>query len=174
MRIAVFLLALAASAATMAETISDEFTVGFGGVPWGIEFSALVREFPGGYTAFSTSPGRVSYTLNIDDPVLGISRRGQYVEFGIGTDGKVDAIQIQIPYAQTSTLISILTSKFGIEKGIEVNGVVTKYQWPTNKGLGLAVRTTNNRAYGLTTLLIGKIGHLPDAGPSGLSGRGDR
>jgi hypothetical protein len=168
MRIAAILLVLAASPTAMAQTISDEFGAGFGGVPWGIGFSALVMKFPGGYTEFSTAPGGISYELNIEDSVLGISRRGQYVLIGTGTDGKVASIQIQVPYDQTSTLISTLTSKFGPEKGIEVKGVRTIYKWASSKGLVLEVYTTKNKVYGLTTLSIGKtIEQAPVVRPAG-------
>jgi hypothetical protein len=166
MRIAVVILALVSSATAMSQTISDEFAAGFGGVPWGIDLSVLVAKFPGGYEEFSTAPGRVSYALNIDDPVLGISRPGQYVLFGVGTDGKVDNIEIQVPYDQTSVLISTLIARFGPEKNLEVKGFVTTYRWASNTKLGFAVRTTNNRAYGLTTLSVGKRGQASDATPS--------
>jgi hypothetical protein len=156
MRIAAVLLALTISSAGAAQTISDEFGAGFGGVPWGIEFSALLMKFPGGFAEFSTAPGRVSYALNIDDSVLGISRRAQYVVFGMGVDGKVDVIEIQVPYDKTSTLISTLTSKFGPEAGIEGTGVITTYRWPPDKEIAIRVRTTKNRVYGLTTLVISR------------------
>ena len=154
MRVAAVVLALVASAAAMAHGIFDEFAAGFGGVPWGIDFPALLAQFPGGYEDFSTAPGGVAYALNIDDPVLGIARRGQHVTYGIGTDGKVEFIQIQVPYDQTSVLISTLTSSLGPAKSLEVRGVVTSYLWPNARGMALSVRTTNNRAYGLTALTI--------------------
>ena len=163
MRIAAVLLALVISTTGTAQTISDEFGAGFGGVQWGIEFSALLMKFPGGLTEFSTAPGRISYALNIDDSVLGISRRAQYVLFGMGVDGKVDVIDIQVPYDQTSTLISTLTSKFGPEAGIEGTGVITTYRWPTSKEIALSVRTTKNKVYGLTMLVISRIEPRPDA-----------
>jgi hypothetical protein len=162
MRIAAILLALVTCTTATPQTFSDEFAAGFGGVPWGIDLSVLVAKFPGGYEEFSTAPGRVSYALNIEDSILGIPRRGQYDLFSVGIDGKVDYIEIQMPYDQTSVLISKLTAEFGPEKGLEVKGIVTTYRWSTNAGFSLAVRTTNNRAYGLTTLTIGKRGQTPD------------
>jgi hypothetical protein len=162
LRLATVLLALATSATAMSQTISDDFSKGFGSVAWGTDLSALVAKFPGGYEEFSTAPGRVSYALNFDDPVLGIARRGLYVLYGVGIDSKVDNIEIQVPYDQTSVLISTLAAKFGPERSLEVRGIVTTYRWPSNKGLALAVRTTNNSAYGLTTLTIGKKGQTPD------------
>jgi hypothetical protein len=154
MRIAAALLALATSVATAAPSISDEFAAGFGGVPWGIDLAELIAKYPGGYEAFSTDPGGVCYSLNIDDPVLGISRQGHYVVYGIGAEGKVEAIGIQVAYDQTANLISAVTSRFGPPKHLEGKGLETDYRWPVDRGMTLSVRTTNNRAYGLTTLTI--------------------
>lgn len=156
MRIAAILWALATPVTFANNSISEEFAAGFGGVPWGTEFSELVARFPGGHEMFSTTPGRISYTLNIEDPVVGLPRSGQYVSYGIGADGKVDIIAIQVAYDQTAILLSTLKSRFGPERGTEITGVVTTYRWPVDHGMSLVLRTTNGRGYGLTTLEIAK------------------
>jgi hypothetical protein len=167
MRIAAILLALMTSAATAAPGISDEFAAGFGGVPWGIELAALIAQFPGGYVTFSTAPGGLHYTLNIDDPVLGISRVGEHVTFEIGTDLKVMYIEIQVPYDQASALIEAVTTRFGPAKTLEVDGAITVRHWPTYQGFGINIRTTDNRAYGLTSLSITNLRPRPAVKSSG-------
>ena len=157
MRMAVVILSLVVPVSLSANGVSDDFAAGFGGVRWGTDLAALVEQFPGGYEEFSTAPGRVSYALNIDDPVLGIPRSGQYVIYGIGADGKVDSIQIQVAYDQTALLLSTIKAKCGAARTLEVEGVVTTYSWSPDHGLGLSIRTTNNHVYGLTTLLIVKF-----------------
>jgi hypothetical protein len=156
MRTLTILFVVTFSAASAAPSISDEFESGYGGVPWGIELPALMKRFPGGYQIWSTVPGGLAYVLNLDDPVFGISRRGLYVLYGIGTDRKVTEIDVQIPYDQTAQLISTITSRFGPVIGPEVKGVVTSYHWPAERGFLLGVRTTIDGTYGLTTLSIHK------------------
>jgi hypothetical protein len=154
MRMMAILLSLAARVAFADSSFYQEFAGGFGGIRWGTDLSEIVSNFPGGYEHFSTSPGGINYELNNDDTVLGISRSGQYVEFGIGADGKVGGIFIQVAYDQTSALISAVKSKLGPPTKLEVDGFVTTYWWPPDQGMSVAVRTTSNLTYGLTGLAI--------------------
>lgn len=89
MRTALLLIAVGFSAAAGAHSISDEFARGFGGVSWGMSFRDLIKRFPGGYSTFCTAAGRVRYRLNIEEPVLGISREGDNLRFGTNIGGKV-------------------------------------------------------------------------------------
>jgi len=160
MRIAAVLLALAAPVAFSANGVSEEFASGFGGVRWGVDFAALMARFPGGYEEFSTAPGRISYSLNIEDSVLGISRPGQHVVYGMGVHGTVDVIEIHVAYEQTSVLLSTMESRFGPAKSVSVEGVVTTYRWPPDHGMTVSVRTTKSAAYGLTALTLGRLSRV--------------
>ena len=165
MRIPALLLAVAFSTSAAAHGISDEFFSGFGGVPWGISLPDLIKQFPGGYQVFSTAPSGLAYVLNIDDPVLGFSRRGSYVSYAIGSDLKMDDIEIQIPYEQTAQLIATISKNFGPVIGPEIKGLISRYRWPVDSGMLLRVRTTNDRTYGLTTLSVTKVAPRPAAKP---------
>jgi hypothetical protein len=165
MRATLLILVLSLSTAAGAHSISDEFAAGYGGVSWGMKLGDLIRQFPGGYQIFSTAPGGLAYVLNIEDPVLGIPRRGLYVSYGIGVDGTVDYIEVQIPYDQATALISTITAKFGPVIGPEVRGVVSNYRWPTDQGIRLGVRIANGGAPGLATLAIWKLRPKPVALP---------
>lgn len=157
MRTALLLFAFAFSTAAGAHSISDEFAAGFGGVSWGMSFKELVKQFPGGYQSFCTAPGGVCYTLNMEDPVLGVTREGDYARFGTDADGKVMECEIQIPFERADSLIQIISGRFGPVIGPENDRLVKAYHWPTDGGMYLAVRTSIAGGVGLATLSIAKL-----------------
>lgn len=157
MRTALLVIAFAFSPAAGAHSISDEFAEGFGGVSWRMSFSDVVRQFPGGYQVFSTSPGGVAYVVNIEDPVLGISREGQYVVFQAAADGSLMDIDIQIPFEQAESLIRVISDRFGPVIGPKAVGLAKVYSWPIDGNFSMTVRTTHVARSGLATLSIMKV-----------------
>jgi len=130
-----------------------------------MSFADLVNQFPGGFQTFCTAPGKVCYTLNIEDPVLGITREGAYVRIGTDASGKVMEFDIQIPFERVESLIQTISARFGPVIGPVAEGLVKTYHWPVDGGLYVEVRTATAARIGLATLSIAKITRTA-AGPS--------
>ena len=70
----------------LAGPITDEFRVGYDGIPWGTSLADLVGTLPDGhhYFAVTSTAGERDYEVINDEPLLGVPRKGMSVQYGIG------------------------------------------------------------------------------------------
>jgi hypothetical protein len=168
MRCSLFLgLLVVASATAWGGPVSDQFSMGYEGVRWGLPLADLVGMMPEGDHYFSTAPGHRLYMVRNDEPILGVPRPGMRVQYHLGKDGGVESIVVGIPYDRHQQLLGALMSQFGRYVRATEIGDITYYYWPRDQQIQLVLRVTKDPRYGIAEF---GINHLTSTG-SALSGK---
>lgn len=148
------LLLLAASVPAWSGPIADQFRSGYEGVRWGLPLADLVGMLPQGEHHFSTAPGERVYIVQNDDPLLGIPRIGNRVQYHLGKDGGVESIAVGIPYDRYQQLLGALISQFGSYALKGEVGASIHYRWKLDEGVLIAVRVSRDPRYGIAEFWI--------------------
>jgi len=148
-------LLLVISAPGWSGPIAEQFGSGYEGVKWGSPLADLVGMLPQGEHYFSTAPGERVYIVRNDDPLLGVPRTGNRVQYHFGKDGGVESIAIGVPYDRYQQLLGALISQFGPYAASRDVGAVTKFWWKEDQGVVIAVRVSREARYGIAEFWIG-------------------
>jgi len=134
--------------------IADQFAHGFAAVPWGTSLAQVVEKYPGGGHFLTGGSACRIYSVQAEDPLLGIPRVGSMTLFGYGLDRKLDVMGIDIPYAQRNQLFKSLTRAFGPYAAMkEANGTIG-YAWKPDAGIQLNVWETQDPDLGVVQVWI--------------------
>ena len=117
--------------------IADQFAHGFAAVPWGTSLAQVVEKYPGGGHFLTGGSACRIYSVQAEDPLLGIPRVGSMTLFGYGLDRKLDVMGIDIPYAAMK----------------EANGTIG-YAWKPDAGIQLNVWETQDPDLGVVQMWI--------------------
>jgi hypothetical protein len=148
------LLLLAISPLAWSGPIADQFRSGYEGVRWGLPLADLVGMLPEGEHHFSTAPGERVYIVRNDEPLLGVPRVGNRVQYHLGKDGGVESIAVGIPYDRYQQLLGALISQFGPYAISREVGTATQFKWKLDEGVFIAVRVSRNPRYGIAEFWI--------------------
>jgi len=102
-----------ASSAVSAGGIGLQFASGYGGVSWGMSVADVVGMMPDGNLYFALPDGSRDYIVKNEEPLFGIARSGQTLQYHFGIDGHVDMIEVHVAFENREELISTMISQFG-------------------------------------------------------------
>jgi hypothetical protein len=137
----VITLVLASSAASAGP---QQFASGYGGISWGMSVTDVVGLMPDGHLYFSAPEGCLDYIAMNDEPLFGVSRTGQLVEYHFGVDGRVDQIAVHIAYENREELLGAMISQFGTYILKRDYGGTEIFYWSSPKDLHGTARVSRS------------------------------
>jgi hypothetical protein len=140
-------LSLAAKVA-FAGAIADQFSSGYGGVPWGMTLNSLVGLLPGGDHYFSIASGRI-YSLRNSDPLFGVPRENMRVQYYLGADNGVEGIAVAVPYERREQLLGVLIGLFGAYARTASQPSAIIYTWRPDHDIIMNVRASREPTNGI-------------------------
>jgi hypothetical protein len=143
-----------ASTVVCAGGAAQQFASGYGGVSWGMSVADVVGMMPNGNLYFTLPEGARDYIVKNDEPLLGVSRSGQTLQYHFGVDGRVDQIEVHIAYDSREQLLGAMISQFGNYYLKRDYGSTTTLYWIVDQKVSMGLRTSNDPRYGIAEFFV--------------------
>src|SRR5215468_10233410 len=143
-----------ASSATSAGGAAQQFVSGYGGVSFGMSLADVIGMIPDGNLYFALPEGSRDYLVKNDEPLFGISRSGQTLQYHFGTDGRVDQIEVHVAYENREQLIDTMVSQFGTAYLKRDYGSTETRYWSVDRKTYIGLRMSREPRYGIAEFFV--------------------
>jgi len=155
MRSASFCITLVlASSAVSAGGAAQQFASGYGGISWGMSVDDVIGMMPDGNLYFALPEGSRDYIVKNEEPLFGISRSGQTLQYHFGSDGGVDQIEVHIAYENREELIGTMISQFGTGYLKRDYGSTESRFWSVDGKTYVGLRVSREPRYGIAEFFV--------------------
>jgi len=146
---------LLASTAVSAGGAAQQFASGYGGVSWGMSLADVIGMMPDGNLYFTLPEGSRDYIVKNEEPLFGISRSGQTLQYHFGIDGHVDQIEVHVAYENREQLVGTMISQFGSTYIKRDCGSSTECRyWSVDGKTYIGLRMSREPRYGIAEFFV--------------------
>jgi len=143
-----------ASSAISAGGPAQQFASGYGGISWGTSVDDVIGMMPDGNLYFALPEGSRDYIVKNDDPIFGISRSGQTLQYHFGVDGRVDQIEVHVAYESREQLVDAMISQFGAAYSKRHVGSTESQFWAVDGRTFIGIRVSRASRYGIAEFFV--------------------
>jgi hypothetical protein len=145
---------LLASTAVCAGGAAQQFVSGYGGVSWRMSVADVIGMMPDGNLYFTLPEGSRDYIVKNEEPLFGVSRSGQTLQYHFGIDGHVDQIEVHVAYENREQLIGTMISQFGSSYINRDYGSTENRYWRVDGRTYIGLRMSREPQYGIAEFFV--------------------